>query len=97
MGASTAFVLIIHEVEHYLQWKAVFDEAAPLRQGAGEIDYQLLSYDQEERRLVHLSRWTSLTAARAFFESSELVEIRRVAGVKAPEFIYLNQIEAGTL
>ena len=34
-------------------------------------------------------------AAREFFESPKLVQIRREAGVKAPEFIYLEQIEAG--
>lgn len=99
-GASTVtgpHVLIIHEVEDYPKWKAVFDEAAPLRKGAGEIEYRLLAYEAEERRLVHFSRWTSLAAARAFFESPELVEIRRVAGVRAPDFIYLDEIEAGTL
>lgn len=34
--------------------------------------------------MVHFSRWKSLEAARADFETPELVEIRRVAGVKAP-------------
>lgn len=100
MGAPmqpAAHVLIIHEVADYPQWKAVFDDAAPLRKSAGEIDYRLLAYEAEERRLVHFSRWSSLAAARAFFESPELVEIRRVAGVRAPEFIYLNEIESGVL
>jgi heme-degrading monooxygenase HmoA len=91
------FVLIIHEVEHYPKWKGVFDDAADLRKAAGEIDYRLLAYDGEERRIVHFSRWSSLDAARTFFESPELVEIRRIAGVNAPEFIYLNGIEAGIL
>ncbi|WP_254956681.1 MULTISPECIES: hypothetical protein [unclassified Cyanobium] len=35
--------------------------------------------------------------AKAFFESPELVEIRRQAGVESPEFPYLHQLEAGTL
>ena len=35
--------------------------------------------------------------AKAFFESPELVEIRRQAGVESPEFLYLHQLEAGTL
>jgi hypothetical protein len=38
-----------------------------------------------------------LAAARAFFESDELVEIRKRAGVKAPEFIYLEELERGVL
>lgn len=92
--ANDSFVLIIHEVDDYPKWKRIFDDAAAMRKAAGEIDYRLLAYETEERRVVHFSRWTSLEAARVFFESPELVEIRRVAGVQAPEFIYLNEIEA---
>ena len=95
--AQQPHVLIIHEVEDYDKWKAVFDDAAVMRRKAGEIAYQLLAYDTDARQVVHFSQWTSLDAARAFFESPELVEIRRVAGVRAPEFRYLNQIEARTL
>lgn len=90
-------VLIIHEVEDYSKWKAIFDQAADIRKHAGEISYQLLRYDTDANNIVHFSKWSSLDNARQFFESPELVEIRRKAGVKAPEFIYLNQIESGTL
>ena len=90
-------VLIIHEVEAYPAWKAVFDQAADIRKRAGEISYQLLHYDNDANNIVHFSEWSSLENARRFFESPELVEIRRKAGVKAPEFIYLQEIERGVL
>ncbi len=90
-------VLIIHEVESYPAWKAVFDKAADIRKAAGERDYQLLRYESDANRIVHFSTWTSLASARAFFESPQLVAIRQEAGVKAPEFLYLTQIERGTL
>lgn len=95
--ARQPHVLIIHEVEDYEKWKVVFDDVAAIRREAGEIAYQLLAYDTDARRVVHFSQWTSLDAARAFFESPVLVEIRRIAGVRAPEFHYLDQIEAGAL
>jgi hypothetical protein len=38
-----------------------------------------------------------LENARRFFESPELVELRRAAGVKAPDFLYLEEIERGVL
>jgi heme-degrading monooxygenase HmoA len=91
------YVLIIHEVEDYPKWKAVFDDAAAIRKQAGEISFQVLSYEADANRIVHFSKWTSLDGARSFFESAELVEIRRVAGVKAPEFIYLDQLDGGVL
>ena len=90
-------VLIIHEVSDYDAWKKVFDDAADLRQEAGERAYQVLRYDNEPRKIVHFSTWTSHAAARAFFESPRLVEIRRQAGVRAPEFIYLEELESGVL
>jgi len=97
MSDRNPYVLIIHEVESYPHWKGVFDQAADIRKSAGELSYQLLRYDSDENRVVHFSRWTSLKNARAFFESLELVEIRKKAGVKAPEFIYLQQLESGVL
>ncbi|MDD4978415.1 MAG: antibiotic biosynthesis monooxygenase [Gallionella sp.] len=90
-------VLIIHEVEDYPLWKVVFDQAAAIRRDAGEISYQLLRYEENSNNIVHFSEWTSLEDARLFFESPALVKIRHEAGVKAPEFIYLNEIERGIL
>ncbi|MCW5799951.1 MAG: Antibiotic biosynthesis monooxygenase [Nitrospira sp.] len=91
------YVLIIHEVDAYPAWKTIFDQAAQIRKQAGEIRYQLLRHETDANRLVHFSEWTSLDKARNFFESPELVEIRRNAGVNAPEFHYLNEIEQGRL
>jgi len=90
-------VLIIHEVADYPAWKTVFDNAADIRREAGERSYQVLKYDSDPNRIVHFSTWTSHDDARRFFESPHLVEIRRMAGVKAPEFLYLDELEAGVL
>lgn len=91
------YVLIIHEVRAYPAWKIVFDGAADIRKRAGEISYQLLRHDADANNIVHFSEWSSLENARRFFESAELVEIRKKAGVKAPAFIYLQEIERGVL
>lgn len=90
-------VLIIHEVADYPAWKKIFDQAADIRQAAGEISYQVLRCEGNPNRVVHFSVWTSLDDARRFFESPELVQIRQDAGVRAPEFVYLEQVEAGML
>ena len=90
-------VLIIHEVADYEAWKKVFDEAAGIRKEAGERSFQVLRYEDDPNRIVHFSVWTSSADARQFFESDELVRIRKEAGVKAPEFIYLDELESGEL
>lgn len=92
-----AHVLIIHEVADYPAWKRVFDAAANLRREAGERSYQVLRDETDANKIVHFSVWTSLAEARAFFESPQLVKIREEAGVQAPEFHYLEEIEAGIL
>lgn len=91
------YVLIIHEVADYSAWKKVFDKAAGIRREAGEKSFQILRYENDPNRVVHFSAWTSIPAAKAFFESPRLVQIRKDAGVKAPEFIYLESIEQGVL
>jgi quinol monooxygenase YgiN len=91
------YVLIIHEVEDYLAWKKVFDNASTIRKKAGEISYQVLKYDQEPNKIVHFSIWTSIEAAKNFFESPQLVQLRKEAGVKSPDFIYLDELESGIL
>ncbi|WP_332764019.1 antibiotic biosynthesis monooxygenase [Phenylobacterium sp.] len=94
---SESYVLILHEVDDYAAWKAVFDAAAGLRKAAGELSFQVLSADSDANQVAHISRWRSLDAARRFFESPELVEIRRQAGVRAPRFIYLDERDRGDL
>jgi quinol monooxygenase YgiN len=91
------YVLIIHEVQDYLQWKVIFDQAAGIRKEAGEQSYQVLNYESNANKIVHFSVWNSLDNARRFFESPELIQIRIKAGVKAPDFIYLEQLETGIL
>ena len=93
----TDYVLILHEVADYDAWKLVFDEAAGIRKAAGEISYQLLCHETSPKLIVHMSHWSSLKDARGFFESSALEAIRQRAGVKAPKFIYLNELEQATL
>ena len=90
-------VLIIHEVEDYGAWKKVFDAAATIRKEAGEQSYQVLKLENNSNKIVHFSKWSSVSNAKAFFESAKLVEIRKQAGVKAPEFIYLQLLEEGVL
>ncbi len=91
------YVLIIHEVTNYQAWKTIFDEASTIRKEAGELSYQVLTDERDSHRIVHLSVWDTLENARRFFESPQLVRIRIDAGVKAPDFIYLKEIEKGVL
>jgi len=90
-------LLIIHEVENYAAWKQIFNDASGIRKAAGEISYQVFKYDDGPNKIVHLSTWGDRQNAEQFFNSPQLVKIRADAGVKSPEFIYLDLLEAGVL
>lgn len=91
------YVLIIHEVDEYSVWKNGFDQASDLRKSAGEIEFQILRYECDPNKVVHFSKWRSLDQAKVFFGSDKVKEIRTEPGVKAPEFIYLDELENGIL
>ena len=91
------YVLIIHAVKDYPAWKRIFDDAASIRKQAGEQQYHVLRDENDANRIIHFSRWASIDQAKAFFESPRLVEIRRQAGVEAPEFNYLHLLAQGDL
>lgn len=91
------YVLIIHKVKDFQAWKRIFDDAAGIRKQAGEQSYRVLCDENDPNRVIHFSCWSSLAAAKAFFESPELVEIRARAGVEAPQFNYLHSLESGEL
>ena len=93
----TQFVLIIHEGEDFQKWKEGFDKAALIRKEAGEQSYQILVDNEDPNKVVHFSIWKNHDLAKRFFESNEVKEIRIELGVKQPEFIYLNELENGTL
>lgn len=93
----TAHVLILHAVADYGAWKRVFDSAATMRKEAGELSYQVLRDREDANSVVHFSAWTTHADAMRFFQSPELEEIRRKAGVSAPTFHYLLQLERGVL
>lgn len=91
------YVLIIHEVEDYKAWKKIFDNASIIRKESGEISYQVLKYENNTNKIVHFSVWNSTQNAKLFFNSPKLVKIREEAGVKSPDFIYLDLLEEGIL
>lgn len=73
----------------------IFDDASTIRKDTDELSYQGLKYYDNPDTIVHFSKWTSIADAEAFFISEKLVEIRKQAGVKVPEFEYLDELEEG--
>ncbi len=88
---TRSFVIITHEVESFIQWKKIFDDALDIRLKAGEISFKVLNEKSNSNNIVHLSEWNSLENAKEFFESDLVKSIRQKAGVKNPHFVYLEE------
>lgn len=84
-------------MKNYATWKQIFDDASGIRKAAGEISFQVFKCHDEPGKIVHLSTWNDKQIAEQFVNSALLVKIRADAGVKSPEFIYLNLLESGML
>ena len=72
-----------HSVTDYHIWKTGFDSAAKLRKEAGEIEYYVLTHDDNVNNVVHFSRWKSHDAARSFFESDSIKTDPSISGSTA--------------
>jgi quinol monooxygenase YgiN len=88
------YLLIIHEVEDYRKWKVIFDKSVVMRREAGELSFQVFKYRNEPNKIVHIGEWTSHEQAQQFFDSPELVKIRADAGVREPQFVYLEELDS---
>ena len=80
----------------YATWKRhLDDDAAALRKQAGEGAFEVLRSTGDPNLVVHSARWSSVAAARSFFESAEVQAIRERTGVEAPTFLYLTLEDSG--
>lgn len=70
MTSHVKYVLIIHEMAAYPDWKRVFDDAAPARKAAGAISYQLLRHDSAENVVVQCTCRTGPRSTRRASSSS---------------------------
>lgn len=64
---------------------------------AGEIDFQLLKYEDDPNEIVHFSNCRPLDQARILSGPDRIKNIGKGLGAKVPEFIYPDELENGIL
>jgi len=90
-----SFVLIIHEVKDFTIWKSGFDKTSNIRKESGELEYHVLTYENDANKVVHYSKWDNHEQAKVFFEPEKVIQIRKDLGIKQPDSFYLNEIKQG--
>ena len=93
------YVLVTnHAVKDYAKWKTAFDKALNMRRAGGEKGYHLFYIRGEPNKLIALFKWDNLGNAHKYFESEELREVMKQAGVATqPEIEFLETIEQGSI
>lgn len=79
-----AHLLIMHRVEDYAKWRAVFDDKIELRRESGEMHAHVFRNADDPSNLVVLFDWDSLENARAYSQDPRLRAAMQEAGVSGP-------------
>ncbi len=76
---ATAFVL--HKVNDYATWRAVYDSVADMLKAGGVSDEAVYQSADDPNNVLVMNRFGSMEQARAFFNSADLREAMGRAGV----------------
>ena len=82
------YVLIIHKVEDYDKWKAVYDEDTANREDNGSNGAHVFRSADNPDEVMILFKWDDLDNARKFFRSKELKKKMQDGGVQGKPNIY---------
>ena len=83
------YILVIHKVENYDEWKKVFDSAFEFRKSKGEASYKLYRTADDPNNVIGIFGWDNLENAKKFSESENLKEtMQRACVVGKPDFYF---------
>jgi len=84
------YALGVLTVKDFASWKAAHDieDGAAIRKAAGMKAYQIFQCQDEPNKVVHLSQWDSMDAARKFLQSDELKKANEQSGVTGMESVH---------
>jgi hypothetical protein len=81
--------VISHPVADYAAWRAVYDEAAPLRDAAGITGAEVFLDAANPLMVVIIHRFPTVEAAQGFFGNPDLADAMKRAGVTAAPTVTL--------
>ncbi|MGP8024809.1 MAG: antibiotic biosynthesis monooxygenase [Methanobacterium sp.] len=67
------YVLVIHEVEEYKNWKPVYDEDGVTQKDKGSKGVFVFRNANDPHQLVVITEWEDMEEAKNFAESEDLI------------------------
>jgi heme-degrading monooxygenase HmoA len=88
------YVLVIHNVEDYAKWKAVYDEHGTVRKAKGSKGSSVSRNADNPDQIVIITEWEDIEHAKNFAEAEDLKIAMQKAGVIGrPDIYYVEEIE----
>ncbi|MBU0530456.1 MAG: cyclase [Candidatus Aenigmatarchaeota archaeon] len=86
------YVAVKHEVKDYDSWRKLFDEHKKMRKSSGEQSSRIFRGSSNRNEIFGLFKWESKEKAKKFFESKDLKEKMKEAGVSGEAHVhYLDE------
>ena len=87
-------VILVINVEDYDKWRKYFDDNIAFRKTHGSREAYIHRSIVNPNEIVLFFKWESIDSARKFFESEEVKEKMKEAGISGdPVLYYIEEIE----
>ncbi len=84
--------IVQQRVRDYSTWKREYDAIKDIRLSSGEISDQVYRDENDPNKITVIMKWNTLTNARKYFSSPELVAFMSRGGVEGMSNIaYVNE------
>jgi heme-degrading monooxygenase HmoA len=88
------YVLAIQQIKDYNKWKKVFDKHGEVRKNKGSKGATIYRDSNDPKKLVIITKWDDMEAAKNFSLAEDLKIAMKKAGVMGlPKLYYLEEIE----
>ena len=89
--AGPVWLMVIHEVEDYAKWRAIFDNALSVRQRAGELSFEIVRHPGYPNNIIAIFQWDTAERARAFVDDPGLRNSMKAAGVISEPIVTFHE------
>ena len=86
--------IIRHKVKDYDKWKSAFDGHSPIRKAGGEKGGHLFRNKTDSNEIFIELKWDTMENAQKFYESEDLKNVMKKAGITdKPDIYFLEEVE----
>lgn len=78
--ANPVWMMVVHDVEDYDTWRAIFDGGLSTRKSAGELHFEINRFPDDPNRILVIFQWDTAARARAFVDDPAVRNAMIAAG-----------------